>query len=99
MITVLESQKLVPNSFSNAIPQSVTTDIYDLNILCAGGGLPGALHHVENGLYLLESSVLVAQSSLTPCHPMDHSPPGSSVHGILQARMLEWVVICFSIRA
>ena len=32
----------------------------------------------------------------TLCHPMDCSPPGSSVHGILQARILEWVVISFS---
>ena len=30
------------------------------------------------------------------CNPMDSSPPGSSVHGILQARMLEWVAIAFS---
>ena len=30
------------------------------------------------------------------CDPMDCSPPGSSVHGILQARILEWVVIPFS---
>ena len=30
------------------------------------------------------------------CDPMDHSPPGSSVHGILQARRLEWVAIPFS---
>ena len=30
------------------------------------------------------------------CNPMDCSPPGSSVHGILQARLLEWVVIPFS---
>ena len=30
------------------------------------------------------------------CDPMDCSPPGSSVHGILQARILEWVVISFS---
>ena len=29
-------------------------------------------------------------------NPMDCSPPGSSVHGILQARILEWVVISFS---
>ena len=29
------------------------------------------------------------------CNPMDHSPPGSSIHGILQARILEWVVISF----
>ena len=33
--------------------------------------------------------VLVAQSRLTLCNPMDSSPPGSSVHGILQARILE----------
>ena len=31
------------------------------------------------------------------CDPMDCSPPGSSVHGILQARILEWVAVPFSI--
>ena len=36
------------------------------------------------------------QSSLALCDPMDFRPPGSSVHGILQARILEWVAICFS---
>ena len=40
--------------------------------------------------------LLVAQSCLTLCDPMDCSPPGSSVHGILQARILEWVAIPFS---
>ena len=38
-------------------------------------------------------SVLVAQSRPTVCDPMDCSPPGSSVHGILQARILEWVAM------
>ena len=33
------------------------------------------------------------QSCLTPCDPMDHSPPSSSVDGILQARVLEWVAM------
>ena len=33
---------------------------------------------------------------LTLCDPMDHGLPGSSVHGILQARVLEWVAISFS---
>ena len=33
------------------------------------------------------------QSCLTLCRPIDYSPPGSSVHGILQARILEWVVM------
>ena len=37
--------------------------------------------------------VLVAQSCLTVCDPRDCSPPGSSVRGILQARIPEWVVI------
>ena len=36
------------------------------------------------------------QSCLTPRDPMDCSPPGSSVHGIFQARVLEWVAIAFS---
>ena len=32
----------------------------------------------------------VAQSCLTLCDPLDYSPPGSSIHGIFQARVLEW---------
>ena len=39
---------------------------------------------------------LVAKSCPTFCDPTDCSPPGSSVHGILQARILEWVAISFS---
>ena len=37
--------------------------------------------------------VLVAQSCLTLCNPVDCNPPGSSVHGILQARILECAAI------
>ena len=40
--------------------------------------------------------MLVAQSSLTPCEPVDSCPPGSSVHGILQVRIVAWVAIRFS---
>ena len=40
--------------------------------------------------------MLVAQSCLTLRDPVDHGPPGSSVHGILRARILEWVAIPFS---
>ena len=43
-----------------------------------------------------EVSVLVTQSCLIMCDPMDCSLPGSSVHGILQARILEWVAISSS---
>ena len=40
-----------------------------------------------------ESESEVAQSCPTLCDPMDGSPPGSSVHGIFQARVLEWGAI------
>ena len=40
--------------------------------------------------------VLVAQSCPSLCDPTDCSPPGSSVHGVLQARILEWVATSFS---
>ena len=39
---------------------------------------------------------LVTQSCMTIYHPMDCSPPGSSVHAILQSRILEWASISFS---
>ena len=43
-----------------------------------------------------EAEVLVAQLCLTLYDPMDCSSPGSSVYGIPQARILEWVTIPFS---
>ena len=43
-----------------------------------------------------QSESEVAQSCLSLCDPMDCSLPGSSIHGILQARVLEWVAISFS---
>ena len=45
---------------------------------------------------LLLACVLVAQSRLTLCNPIDCSPGSSSVHGIFQASILEWVAISFS---
>ena len=44
----------------------------------------------------VKSQSEVAQSCLTLCDHMDSSPPGSSVHGILQEKVLEWVAIAFS---
>ena len=41
----------------------------------------------------MKVKVLVTQSCPPLCDPMDCSPPGSSVNGILQARILEWVAI------
>ena len=44
----------------------------------------------------VKSESEVAQSCLTLCDPMDCSLPGSSLHGIFQARVLGWVAIAFS---
>ena len=44
----------------------------------------------------VKSESEAAQSCPTLSDPMDCSPPGSSVHGILQARVLEWGAIAFS---
>ena len=38
------------------------------------------------------------QSYPTLCDPLEYSPPGSSVHGILQARTLDWAAMPFSIK-
>ena len=47
----------------------------------------------------VKSESKVTQSCQTLCDPMDRSLPGSSTHGILQARVLEWVAIAFSPRS
>ena len=44
----------------------------------------------------LKVKVLATQSCSTLCDPMDCSPPGFSVHGILQARILQWIAFSFS---
>ena len=46
-------------------------------------------------LYLTSVVVLVTQSCPTLCDPMGCSPPGFSIHGIFQARMLKWVAISY----
>jgi len=50
----------------------------------------------KHALSIHESESEVAQSCPTLCDPMDCSLPGSSIHGILQARVLEGVAISFS---
>ena len=45
---------------------------------------------------MLIPCVLVTQSCLTLCNSMDYSLPGSSVHGILQARILGWIALLFT---
>ena len=59
---------------------------------------------VGKNFFFFSSTTLLLPTHLPPpscthaqsCNPMDFSPPGSSVHGLFQARILEWVAISFS---
>ena len=63
---------------------------------CCHVGIPACIPaHPNPSAVPFEASVR-AQSCLTFCDPMNCSPPGSSVQGILQARILEWVAISYS---
>ena len=53
-------------------------------------------HTPASGTLAIVACCLVAKSCLTLCDPRDYSPPGSSVQGISQAIILEWVAISFS---
>ena len=46
--------------------------------------------------FIAAATAKLRQSCPTLCNPIDSSPPGSSVHVIFQARVLEWVAIAFS---
>ena len=61
----------------------------------AMGSIPGQGTKIPRAVQCGQK-VLVAQLCLTLCDPMDCILPGSSVHGILQVRILEWVAISFS---
>ena len=63
-----------------------------MGFLCS----PAGVLPFGNGRLALWSRMLVTQSCLTLCDPTDCSPPGSSVHGILQARILKWIAVPFS---
>jgi len=55
-----------------------------------------SLLHCKQILYHLSHAAKLLQSCPSLCDPIDGSPPGSPVPGILQARTLEWVAISFS---
>ena len=67
-------------------------NIYITESLCC---TPETNTHCKSTMTVV--TALVAQPCPPLCDPTDCSPPGSSVHGILQARILEWVAISFSI--
>ena len=57
--------------------------------------VPGIFHLPQLKLYILNTAAKSLQLCPTLCDPIDGSPPGSPVPGILQARTLEWVAISF----
>ena len=82
--------------------------VYSFSLPCKLSSSHDLVHYIESGpmgfscalygslhSYLLPSSAccLVAELCSTLCDSMDCSPPGSSVHGIVQARILEWVAM------
>ena len=55
-----------------------------------------AMGNVGMAIIPMVAAAKSLQSCLTLCDPIDGSPPGSTIPGILQARTLEWVAISFS---
>ena len=90
---VLHKCQLIRVPSSNpykAVLAYLTVPLYSLFIY-----LFWAVTIIWSTIFLFDSCS-AAQPCLTPCDPMDCSPPGASVHVILQARKLEWVAIFFS---
>ena len=63
--------------------------------LCSGSLFPLAWMELS-ACFMPQVKVLTAQLCLTLCNPRDCGPPGSSIHGTSQARILEWAAISFS---
>ena len=59
-------------------------------------GLPGPKNVLLTFTFTAAAAAKSLQSCSTLCDPIDGSPPGSPIPGILQARTLEWVAISFS---
>ena len=88
---------------TNEHPRLISFRIHWLDLLAVQGTLKSLLQHHSSKASILRCSdinELIAAESLqsypTLCNPIDGSPPGCPVPGILQARTLEWVAISFS---
>ena len=72
--------------------------LFDISLWLDSGnafwaGIPGRSLHCKMTVLYFAAAAKSLQSCLTLCDPIDRSPPGSPVPGILQARTLEWVAI------
>ena len=79
----------------NNVTSSLCTWMIEIHLLWLNSNLLFILQMelVFISIYVVYIYTKKLQSCLTLCDPMDYSPPGSSVHGILQARTLEWVAM------
>ena len=86
-------------SFSRESSQP-KNQIYVSRVSCTEGEFlhaePSGKLHRDAAAAAAAAAAKSLQSCPTLCDPIDGSPPGSAVPGILQARMLEWVAISFS---
>ena len=81
-----------------SLPGSSVHGIFQARVLEWGAIAFSSKHLYPSPIHdnVLKKSSEVVQSCSTLCDPMDCSLPGSSVHGIFQARVLEWVAVSFS---
>ena len=92
----LENNALYPPCIGFDILKIISTEMNSVLKKLTLGICRGDLNLGHQEVAEHRGAVLVAQSSPTLCGPMDCSPPGSSVHGVLQATILEWVSMPFS---
>ena len=91
VFTVWQSESAICihiSTSSDFLPISFPPEIIEQSSLCS---LLIYFIHSINSVYKVKVKVLVTQLCLTLCDSMDWSPQVSSAHGILQARILEWV--------
>ena len=82
----------------DSVPEELWTEVHDIAQEAAIKTIPKK-KKCKNAKWLSDAAAAAAKSlqlCLTLSNPIDSSPPGSSVPGILQARILEWVAISFS---
>ena len=72
------------------------TSAHLLHTYYAPGLMLGKINQSQKDQFFVATAAKSLQSCPTLCDPIDGSPPGSPVPGILQARTLEWVAISFS---
>ena len=77
-------------------PMDPGSSVYGRQEYWSGLPFPSPGNLPEPGIEVAAAAAKLLQSCLTLCNPVDCSLPGSSVHGIFQARVLEWGAIAFS---